>query len=75
MKSLKEILNESKTYKFKKGDKVTFKDEFSDDKENEFTYELIENPDGDRVKIQAIDSKLKLPPVEVVKLEWLVPIK
>jgi len=75
MKSLNDILNEAKTPNFKKGDKVTIKVEFSDDPKNDFTYELIENPDGGRVKIRAIDSKLSISPVEVVKLDWIEPKK
>jgi hypothetical protein len=75
MKNLKFFITEAKAHKFKKGDKVKIKDEWKDDPspEYDFTYELIEKPDGGRVKIKAIDSKLSVIPVEVVKLDWLVP--
>lgn len=73
MKHLNEFLNEAKKYKFKKGDKVKIHDDWKDDPKEDFTYELLENPDGGRVQIQAIDTKLSLPPVEVVKLEMIVP--
>ena len=72
-KKRRESLNEGKKYKFKKGDKVKIHDDWKDDPKEDFTYELLENPDGGRVKIQAIDTKLSLPPVEVVKLDWIVP--
>ena len=55
----------------KKGDIVTIKKEWSDS-ENDGKFILLENPDGGRVKIQSIDSGLTLPPVEVVKIEWLL---
>ncbi len=72
MKDLNEFLNEGK--KYKKGDIVRMKPEFSDS-EDDGDFELIENPDGGRVKVRAVDSGLSIPPVEVVKLEWLEPKK
>lgn len=56
----------------RKNDIVTFIPEFMDG-DNEFDYILIENPDGDRVKVMPINSGLEFPPVQVVKLEWLIP--
>jgi hypothetical protein len=37
----------------------------------EFDYILIEDPDGDRVKVMPVNSKMEIPPIQVVKLEWL----
>ena len=71
MKNYKYFLNESK-HKFKKGDKVKIHPDWKDDPNEDDTYILLENPDGGRVKIKAIDSNLSFPPVEVVKLEWII---
>jgi len=56
---------------FKKGDIVQILQEFKDG-DAEFDYILVEDPDGDRVKILPINSGLPLPPIQVVKTEWLI---
>jgi hypothetical protein len=63
----------SKLGKLKKSDKVRFLPEYSDGP-NEFDYTLIENPDGGRVKVVPLNSGLEYPPVQVVKVEWLMKI-
>lgn len=60
--------------KLKEGDIVRFIPEYEDGKQ-EFDYILIEDPDGDRVKVMPINSKMELPPIQVVKLEWLKKIE
>ena len=55
---------------FKKNDMVRFLPEYADG-ENEFDYILIENPDGDRVKVMPLNSGLEFPPIQVVKTAWL----
>jgi hypothetical protein len=55
----------------KKNDIVRFIPEYEDG-EQEFDYVLIEDPDGARVKVMPINSGLELPPIQVVKTEWLV---
>ena len=59
---------------FKKNDKVRFIPEFEDGK-HEFDYILLEDPDGNRVKVIPINSKMEFPPIQVVKLEWLRKIE
>jgi len=36
---------------------------------------LIEDPDGGRVKVMPINSGLEIPPIQVVKSEWLIKLK
>lgn len=55
----------------KKGDVVQFIPEYSDG-EFEFDYMLLEAPDGGRVKVIPIGSGLEIPPIQVVKTEWLI---
>ena len=57
----------------KKGDIVRFLPEYEDAKE-EFKYVLLEDPDGERVKVMPVNSGLEFPPVQVVKTEWLKKI-
>ena len=57
----------------KKGDIVRFLPEYEDGKE-EFNYVLLEDPDGERVKVMPVNSGLEFPPVQVVKTEWLKKI-
>ena len=59
---------------FKKVDIVRFIPEFEDGVK-EFDYILIEEPDGDRVKVMPTNSKMDIPPIQVVKLEWLKKIE
>lgn len=59
---------------FKKNDVVRFNPEFEDGVK-EFDYVLIEDPDGDRVKVMPINSKMEIPPIQVVKTEWIRKIK
>ena len=56
---------------FKKGDVVRFIPQYKDG-EVEFDYILLEDPDGDRVKVMPISTGLEIPPIQVVKVEWLV---
>jgi len=58
---------------FKKGDIVRFVPEYQDG-ESEFDYILIEDPDGGRVKVMPINTGMELPPVQVVKTDWLLCI-
>lgn len=58
----------------KKGDFVKFKPEYEDG-EHEFVYMLIEDPDGGRVKVVPLNSGLEIPPIQVVKSEWLIKQK
>jgi len=55
----------------KKGDIVQFLPVFKDG-DIEFDYVLLEDPDGDRVKVIPIGSGLEIPPIQVVKTEWLI---
>lgn len=55
----------------KKGDIVQFLPVFKDG-DVEFDYVLLEDPDGDRVKVIPIGSGLEIPPIQVVKTEWLI---
>jgi len=55
---------------FKKGDLVRFLPEYEDG-DKEFIYVLIEDPDGGRVKVMPFNSGLEIPPVQVVKIDWL----
>ncbi len=55
---------------FKKGDIVRFVPEYQDGK-SEFDYILIEDPDGGRVKVMPVNSRMSMPPIQVVKTEWL----
>ena len=57
--------------KFKKNDIVRFIPEYKDG-ENDFDYVLIEDPDGGRVKVMPINSGLEFPPIQVVKVQWLI---
>ena len=57
----------------KKGDIVRFLPEYEDGKK-EFDYVLLEEPDGERVKVMPVNSGLEFPPVQVVKTEWLKKI-
>lgn len=57
----------------KKGDIVRFIPEYEDG-ENEFDYTLIEDPDGERVKVIPMNSELEMPPIQVVRTEWLIRI-
>jgi len=59
---------------FKKGDIVRFVPEYQDG-ESEFDYILIEDPDGERVKVMPINTGMELPSVQVVKTEWLQLLK
>ncbi len=59
--------------RFKKNDIVRFIPEYEDGK-NEFSYILIEDPDNGRVKVMPLNSNLEIPPVQVVKTEWLIRI-
>lgn len=59
---------------FKKDDRVRFIPEFEDGGK-EFDYVLLEDPSGDRVKVMPINSKMEIPPIQVVKLEWLRKIE
>jgi hypothetical protein len=68
MKSLKEFLNESS--KIKKGSTVLIKPEYSDDPDNEFEYEVIKIS-SNKAKIRAIDSKLSIPPIELVNTNMI----
>jgi len=68
MKSLKEFLNESS--KIKKGSTVLIKPEYSDDPDNEFEYEVIEIS-SNKAKIRAVDSKLSIPPIELVNTNMI----
>ena len=56
---------------FQKGDLVEFIPEYKDG-DTEFVYVLIEEPDGGRVKVVPYNSRLEIPPIQVVKTEWLV---
>jgi hypothetical protein len=55
---------------FKKNDIVRFLPEFEDG-ESEFDYILIEDPDGDRVKVMPVNTGLEFPPIQVVNVNWL----
>jgi hypothetical protein len=55
----------------KKNDIVRFIPEYEDG-EQEFDYVLIEDPDGGRVKVMPINSGLEFPPIQVVKVQWLI---
>lgn len=57
----------------KKNDVVRFLPEYEDG-ENEFNYILIEDPDRGRVKVSPINSGLQFPPVQVVRIDWIVKI-
>ena len=71
MKSLNQIKESLNEAKLKKGDIVTIKPEFSDS-EDDGKFELLANPSGGRVKIVSLDTNLSMPPVENVKVEWLI---
>ena len=58
---------------FKKDDRVRFIPEFEDGVKD-FDYILIEDPDGDRVKVMPINSNMEFPPVQVVRLDWIKKI-
>lgn len=57
--------------KLKKKDIVRFLPEFADGVD-EFDYILIEDPDGDRVKVMPLNTNMEFPPVQVVKTDWLL---
>lgn len=63
-----------KMNKLKKNDIVRFLSEFADGV-NEFDYILIEDPDGDRVKVMPLNTNMDFPPVQVVKTDWLLKIE
>ncbi len=54
----------------KKGDIVQFLPEYKDG-HIEFDYILIEDPDGGRVKVMPVGTKLEFPPVQVINIEWI----
>lgn len=56
------------------GDLVKFIPEYEDG-DDEFVYVLVEDPDGGRVKVIPLNSGLDIPPIQVVKTEWLIKIK
>lgn len=56
--------------KMKKNDIVRFLPEYEDG-ENEFDYILLEDPDGDRVKVMPLNTGLEFPPIQVVNVSWL----
>jgi hypothetical protein len=56
---------------FRKGDLVRFLPDY-EDSNYEYVYFLIEDPDGGRVKVIPYDSGLEIPPMQVVKTEWLI---
>lgn len=58
----------------KKDDIVKFWDSYEDGKD-EFDYILIEDPDGDRVKVMPLNTGLEFPPIQVVKIEWLIKVR
>lgn len=58
----------------KKNDIVRFLPEFEDG-ESEFDYILIEDPDGDRVKVMPVNTGLEFPPIQVVNISWLSRMK
>ena len=58
---------------FRKGDIVRFIPEYRDGEE-EFDYKLLEDPDGGRVKVMPINTGMEIPPVQVVKTEWLLSV-
>lgn len=62
--------NEPSVTPFKKDDYVVFKESFRDKGDN-FTYQVIEEPDGLRAKVMPIDTKLNIPPVYVVNVNEL----
>lgn len=55
----------------KKGDIVQFLPAYKDG-DFEFDYVLLEDPDGGRVKVRPIGSGLEIPPIQVVKTDWLI---
>lgn len=57
----------------KKGDIVQFLQEYEDG-DAEFNYILLEDLDGGRVKVMPFNSGLEIPPIQVVKVDWLVKI-
>ena len=57
----------------KKGDFISLLPDFKD-VEKEFVYILIEDPNGGRVKVMPYNSGMEIPPVQVVKTEWLVKL-
>lgn len=56
---------------FKKVDIVRFIPEYKDG-QSEFDYLLLEDPDGGRVKVSALNTGMSIPPVQVVKTCWLI---
>jgi hypothetical protein len=59
-------------YDFEKGNIIVYKPEYRAKNEDEkFRYELIEDPDGGRVKVKAIDTGLKFPPIEIAQLSQI----
>lgn len=59
--------------KFKKNDIVRFIPDYKDGIDD-FNYILIEDPDNGRVEVMPLNSGLEIPPVQVVKTEWLMRI-
>ena len=62
------------TRRLKKNGIVRFIPEFEDG-EIEFDYILIEDPEGDRVKVMPLNTGLEFPPVQVVNISWLSRMK
>ena len=56
----------------KEGDRVFIKPEWQDKGDAELEWRAIENEDGGRVKISPVMPNLPLPPVYVVRTDWLV---
>jgi hypothetical protein len=73
MKHLNEFLNEGKKSDIKKGDKVKVKKEWLDaPEEADIVYDVKSNPNSNnRVDIVDPNSKLSIPGIESVKVEYL----
>ncbi len=59
---------------FHKGDLVMFLPDY-EDSGKEYVYLLIEEPDGGRVKVVPYNIQLTIPPIQVVKTEWLFKVE
>jgi hypothetical protein len=55
----------------KKGDIVQSLQEYKDG-DVESDYILLEDPDGGRVKVMPFSSGLEIPPIQVIKVDWVV---
>lgn len=73
MKSLNEFLNEGKKSDIKKGDTVKIKKEWLDTKEEaDYIYDVLSDPNSNnRIDIRHRDSKLSIPGIESVKVEYV----